>query len=530
MSGSQDPKQRELLEAYYRSKMQRRMMGSIDRRTFLKQSAAAAAAGLMVAPFTNFNPKSVSAAKAVLQQTGNSADAAVEAAKQFSGITLNVVWEEALQLEDPSKFSGPMWEELTGIKINPIGKPFVELFPSQVAEHIGQTGAYDVMTIVPAWFADFVAQGMLEPLDPFVEQYMNPVDLEDYHPLYKELLRFGGQIYGLFDDGDVIVLYYRKDLFEDQANKDEFMAANGFELAVPQDWEQFDAIAAFFTEQGGGTTYGCASQRAPGQVFGWFSEEFRNRGGRFFNEETMDATLDSEAGVITLTAMVERKNLMPPGVETWGFIEVLSSWMAGQLAMIGGTWPPIGRWSEGTTAEQLDWVPETQVAGNVGYSVMPMGHSLHNGGFSLGVSPNSANKEAAYLFIQWMTSPTISLQRVMLPYALRDPYRLSHFQSEEYRGRWATAGEYLDTLEAIADGALLDLIMPGTNEYHTALDQMATSAQAGTSVADALATANAAFNEITDRIGRDAQKAAYQEFLAQRGSYYDDAGSATPEA
>ncbi|MDQ2683919.1 MAG: extracellular solute-binding protein [Chloroflexota bacterium] len=529
MKGPQDPVQRALLEQYFQSKMQRRLMGSIDRRTFLKQSAAAAAAGAMIAPFTNFKPEAVAAAKKVLQDGGNSADAAVAAAQQYSGITLNVVWEEALQLEDPLNFSGPMWEELTGIKINPIGKPFPELFPSQVAEHIGQTGAYDVLSIVPAWFGDFVAQGVCEPLDPFIEQYMNPADLEDYHPLYKDLLRYGGQIYGLFDDGDVIILYYRKDLFEDQANKDEYLAATGKELAVPTTWEDFDQIAAFFTEKGGGNYWGAASQRVV-QTYGWFTEEFRNRGGRFFNEETMDATLDSEAGVTTLTAMVERNKHFPPGVETWGFVEVLSAWMAGQLAMIGGTWPPIGRWSEGTTAEQLNWVPETQVAGKVGYSVMPMGHSLHNAGFSLGVSADSENKEAAYLFIQWMTSPTISLQRVMLPYALRDPYRLSHFSSEEYRARWATAGEYLDTLEAAADGALLDLIMPGANEYNVVMDQMVTSAQSGTPVADALATANAAFNEITDRIGRDVQKAAYQDFLALKGSYYDDSGTATPEA
>jgi multiple sugar transport system substrate-binding protein len=159
-----------------------------------------------------------------------------------------------------------------------------------------------------------------------------------------------------------------------------------------------------------------------------------------------------------------------------------------------------------------------------------MGHSLHNAGFSLGVSADSPNKEAAYLYIQWMTSPTVSLERVMLPYALRDPYRLSHFSSEEYRARWANAGEYLDTLSAAADSALLDIIMPGSNEYHTALDQMVTSAQGGTSVADALASGNAAFNEITDRIGRDSQKTAYQTFISLPGAYYDDAGSATPEA
>jgi multiple sugar transport system substrate-binding protein len=108
----------------------------------------------------------------------------------------------------------------------------------------------------------------------------------------------------------------------------------------------------------------------------------------------------------------------------------------------------------------------------------------------------------------------------MLPYALRDPFRLSHYSSEEYRGRWANAGKYLDTLKAAADTALLDIIMPGSAEYHTALDDLVTSAQGGTPVADALKAGNDTFNAITDRIGRDPQKTAYADFVALKGSYY----------
>ncbi|CAN5781834.1 extracellular solute-binding protein [soil metagenome] len=512
---SREPGRRDM-EAFAKA-VQARM----NRRTLLKGTAGAAAGAFAAPPLFNaFTPSAVSAAQRALQETENSADAAVAAAQQFSGITLNVVWEDGLQLEDPINFSGPLWEELTGITINPIGRPFPELFSSQVAEHIGQTGAYDVLSVVPAWTADFLGQGMLEPLQPFIDQYMNVADLDDYHPIYREMMNFGGQIYALFDDGDTIILYYRKDLFEDPANMEEFEAANGFPLAVPTDWDQYDAIQAFFTEKGGGETWGGASQRAPGQVYGWFSEEFRNRGGRFFDEETMDAILDSEAGITTLSAMLARNKTMPTGVETWGFVEVLSAWMSGQLAMVGGTWPPYGRWSEGTTVEQLNWVPETTVAGKVGYSIMPLGHSLHNAGFNLGISTSSPNKEAAYLFAQWMTSPSVSLERVMLPYALRDPYRISHYESEEYRARWGNANEYLDTLRSAADTCLLDIVMPGSNEYHVALDNLVTAAQGGASVEDALAQGNTAFNEITDRIGRDAQREAYQQFIALPGAYY----------
>ena len=49
-----------------------------------------------------------------------------------------------------------------------------------------------------------------------------------------------------------------------------------------------------------------------------------------------------------------------------------------------------------------------------------------------------------------------------------------------------------------------------------------TAAQAGTPVEDALASGNAAFNDITDRIGRESQMAAYENFKALPGSYYDE--------
>jgi multiple sugar transport system substrate-binding protein len=109
----------------------------------------------------------------------------------------------------------------------------------------------------------------------------------------------------------------------------------------------------------------------------------------------------------------------------------------------------------------------------------------------------------------------------MLPYTLRDPFRLSHYSSEAYRALWANAGVYLDMLQEQTDTALLDIIMPGSQEYHTAIEQMWGSAQGGTAPEQAAADANAAFNAITDRIGRDAQRTAYQEYL-KLGNVYPD--------
>src|SRR3712207_3666279 len=83
--------------------------------------------------------------------TDGSAYRAVQAAKQFSGITLNMTYEAGLQALDPRNFSGPMWQQLTGIKSNVVELPIADLYSKAVAEHIAGSRAYDVLDISPSW-------------------------------------------------------------------------------------------------------------------------------------------------------------------------------------------------------------------------------------------------------------------------------------------------------------------------------------------------------------------------------------------
>lgn len=447
--------------------------------------------------------------------TGSSADRAVEAAKQYAGITLNVTWESGLQAQDPLLFSGPKWEELTGIKINVVEVPFPDLYSKAVAEHLAGTGAYDVINYSPAWTGDLADSGVLEPLDEYIAKY--GAELEDVLPTYRGLMYWKGINYGLFDDGDTFVMYYRKDWFDDQANKDEFKTKFGHDLVVPTTWQEWDEACQFFTEKlSADGSYGCGIQRAEGQAYLWFLDHFRANGGKFF-DDAMGATINDEIGVQSLTEMVNSNQFMPPGIEKWGFIEILSAWMDGKLGMII-TWPPIGRWSAGygTDSEQLSWVPKNQIAGKVGYAVPPGGHPELAGGFNLGVSADSQNKEAAYLFVQWLQSPEISTERVKLQYALRDPYREAHFADEGYQTLWPEAPQYLETLRKGAESGVHDLGIPGAREYEEAIDRAVTSAYAGSDPKEALDKAAAEWNAITERIGTDAQKTAYEEWVSSR--------------
>ena len=48
------------------------------------------------------------------------AQTAVDAAKQYAGTEISIVWEAGLQALDPLNFSGPKWKELTGIDVKVI--------------------------------------------------------------------------------------------------------------------------------------------------------------------------------------------------------------------------------------------------------------------------------------------------------------------------------------------------------------------------------------------------------------------------
>ena len=451
----------------------------------------------------------------------SAAERAVEAAKQYAGAEISIVWEAGLQSLDPLNFSGPKWEELTGIEVKVIEVPTAEMFTKILQEHRAGTGAYDALNVIPSWMPDLVKAGALEELDPYVDKYGYRDELENIAPTYRDnQMKVDGKIYGFPDDGDLFVLYYRKDLFEDPENRAEFKARYGYDLGPPQTWEQYADAGRFITDKYAPKIYGAGQFRQPAYGIWMFEERYRVEGGRFFDPETMRAQINNEIGVKAFEGMRSDNAFMPPGVETWGFVEALSSFLAGDIAMTI-SWPPFGRWAAGygTEEEALSWVPKSTIADKVGYALPPGGTPQLAAGFSLSVSSSSKNKEAAYLFIQWLNSEETSLQRVQLPYALRDPFRESHFTNAEYLSRWADADKYLTTLRAGADTGLLDLSILQIDKYEEALRQSMTRLWAGEDAKAILDDVAAQWDALTDRIGVDKQRAAYRDWAGKPNAY-----------
>jgi multiple sugar transport system substrate-binding protein len=449
-----------------------------------------------------------------------SAFRAVAAAKQFAGANLNMTYEAGLQALDPRNFSGPMFEQLTGVKSTVVELPSPDMYSKPIAEHIAQSGAYDILDLQPQWTPALADGGVIAPLDDYIAKSMNKADLEDYHPLYKALPTYKGKIWGFFDDGDMFALYYRKDIFEDPKLNEAYQTKFNKKLEVPKTWEDYAQVAQFITDNMAPNVYGAGHFRkaaSPGNQFD-FMQQFRSNGGAFF-DDSMKASIANDIGVKTLNNMIAANKASIPGNEELDAVSLWVAWLQGKVAMIY-SWPPTGRMSAGYSQSDkaISFIPQSSIAGKVGYAVVPGGNPEHAFGFNKALAADSANIEAAYLFMQWACSPPVSLARCMLPYALRDPYRISHFKSELYGELFPSAPEYLANLNASANVGLLDPIMPGAQDYQLSLDRMCTSVWAGTDPMEALKTASAEWDATTENLGVDAQKGFYQEFLKLPGA------------
>jgi multiple sugar transport system substrate-binding protein len=487
--------------------------GRLSRRQFL------AAGSVLLAG--HFLPGCISRKKAFPPVEGaTSAERAVNAARRFSGMTLNIGWETGDQAQDPLRFSGPLWEKLTGIRINVVemGIP-TNLFRRVMAEHQAKSGVLDCVMVAPAWMPSLLEAGALEPLDDYVNHYMVKTDLDDFLPLYQSLGIWNGHRYGLADDGDTLLLYYRRDLFEDPVNQRDFAARFAKPLGDPRsyDWQQFIQAAGFFTDKFAPDVYGIAPFNK-WLRWGWFQVQLRVNGGQFFDPATMTPGINAEAGRRTMANLAQMDRFMPPGAaDTPDPSALFASYLTGKAAM-ASFWPPLGRWSEAYGGQRIGGVPRSQIAGKTGYALLPGGHTELALGWLISILANSPQKEAAYLFAQWLNSPEISLQRVTLPYSLRDPFRQSHIASPVYRALWPSAPAYLDTLKAADAKAFLDLTIPGATEYEEAFYQAANNVRLGTEVGTAMAQMAAAWEAITERYGRSRQRSAYERFLRRQGA------------
>lgn len=340
------------------------------------------------------------------------------------------------------------FEEAECAEVNIINIDNSQLYNKQVIEMVGQTGAYDVVTLNNAEYAEFAENGFILPMTDFFAE--RPGLLEDVHPTLANMtIMYKDDVWGLpyytYSSG----FFYRADLWEDPGEQAAFREAYGYDLQVPQTWDQHHDMAEFFTRKAGETLKGEVLEKdfyGVGLMAGRFPEIQDELSAPLWalgsDWLTDEGTVPVEAVAEVLQDYLDLLPFAPPSALTVTYDGVMNQMKDGQIAMTHNFF--LDQWPNAVKTEEM--VPGARMASAEAPEVMS-----YVGGFLLAASSSSANPEMAKKFIAHIGGPEAQAKfagyggATTLTSILNDP----KFQTEEYRktnGQYATLLEVFDSM------------------------------------------------------------------------------------
>jgi multiple sugar transport system substrate-binding protein len=471
------------------------------------------------------------AGAALLGVTGCSEDESQKASLTIAG--------PAGQVEYLEKWT-KKWEKETGGKVSINAIPFTEIDDKLLTATGTGTFVADIYYIGTGTAGQLMAGGdVLEvPSD-----LRNRLGLDEVAPIFRDYqLSWAGKMYGLPWDGDILNLYYRRDLFEDQRYVQGFRAEYGPDLGVPDTWEEYGNIAEFFDEKDwdgdGQPNYGLVElpMRNNHAWDGFFSRaaayaKHPDDPGFFFDTDAMEPRIDNPGFVEALEDWMKAMQWGPPDMLNYGWSENAQTFIGGRAAL-DIQWGDIGPMS-------LD-EEQSVVKGKVGYAVNPGTTEVWNpksrqwdtfdepnrapfagfGGWIFVVPELTKDPDAAWDLATYLGRPEVRRDAVITPGSGINPnsfdqlndidlWTKAGFSEEDAK---AYTGAIIDSLKH--PNAVLDLRIPGFSEYKKTLELAISKALSGQAPPDeALEQAAEDWKSITQRLNRDRQLQYYRDSL-----------------
>ncbi|MEM4436783.1 MAG: extracellular solute-binding protein [Thermosphaera sp.] len=398
-----------------------------------------------------------------------------------------------------------------------------DVYTKSMNEAVTKTGAYDIITIFSTWLGDTVEAGLAKDITSYFNKYdpgytgaCAPIEpLGSYTTLYK------GKRYALTLDSDVFTLTYRKDLLNNPTYKDEFRSAYGYDLKVPDTWEEVIDVAEFFTNKNlrsprGGRVWGAYFYAEPAfAAYITWTNIFLEAGGILFDLNTMDPKIDSPEGRYAFDILLRLKPYMPPEAVSASWADLYDKFIHGE-SVLTAAWPSLTKMAISS--------PDSVVKEATGTALMPGVKINVNGTPTLiRASPNPVNwvgivnnygryPELSYLFLQFMTAPDTGLE-VVLSGVILDLYRECWFTDPTYRSK-AVEGYGEEFVSAYMDAlkySYPDFIIRGGPEYTSKLTTAVNAVLAGTMDPEtALSNVASEWDSITSKYGVSDQLDAWR--------------------
>lgn len=297
----------------------------------------------------------------------------------------------------------PKFEELTGITVEIEALPEDQFRQRLQVELTAGSDAIDVfMSSIQQDGARFAEAGWYEDLGPYVQNSSLTSPDYDFADISESVIQghtFNGVLSALPIQLEVQMLFYRKDL----------LAAAGY-TAPPSTLAELEEIAKAVHDPGAGV-YGYTVRGKRAAAVTQLTSFLRNHGAEYVDAQGK-AAFNSPEGV---AAFEEYGRLIreygPSGATNNGWEELLALFQAGSIAL----WPDNSGQAAAVRNPEL-----TPFADQVGFAAMPAGPAGDAQtffGWAAAMSSNSTKKGAAWLFLQWLTSPEVvgELQQVGIP-------------------------------------------------------------------------------------------------------------------
>ena len=295
----------------------------------------------------------------------------------------------------------PKFTQETGIRVEVDSLQYLKMREKQTLELTKNRGDYDLIAYVVFSKADYVYADQLENLAKY---FMNPAladpnyDAEDLIDGYVANIGIAGggkgylpgptgSLFGIPFGSETSILGYRKDIFDKHG------------LEVPETYDEMLDLACRIPQLEPGMG-GLASRAASGHHASHaFLLHLAPLGGRIFDDE-WNPIVNNAAGVKAAEALKTIVDCGPEGSQTFGFAEAGASFLQGTTAMF---------LDSTVFAGQVNDPEKSKVVGKVAWAPHPMGvrRGSQTGGFGIGIPANAQNKEAAFLFMQWLTSKEV---------------------------------------------------------------------------------------------------------------------------
>lgn len=288
------------------------------------------------------------------------------------------------------------FEIRTGTTVEATILPHHFLYETILENHSsGQENPYDVIMYDIPWMPSLASEHILADISKEISSLDTNIFLPDCLKYYSI---FSGRFYGIPFMYAPQILYYRKDLFEDPELKADYKKKNKISLRPPVTLKEFNTIADFFTNKTSAIPYGISVPTAYSECLTpEIYMRLRAFGSNLFTPSGQ-VCLDCDQSLKAYINFVRSIKYAKPDYRTATDNSAVDDFLAGETAMLI-SYPSFLR--------DVTDLRKNSIVGSIGYHLIP-GRAPLLGGWSLGISSQSKNKDAAFEFLKWTCEKQIT--------------------------------------------------------------------------------------------------------------------------